>query len=114
MKSLLRIAALLALLASIAGFGPARAQKFDDLARSPQMGWNSWNKFACNVSEDLIRQTADAMVATGLKDAGYHYVNIDDCWQGGRDAQGNIFPDAKRFPSGIKALADYLHGKGLK
>ena len=84
------------------------------LASTPPMGWNSWNKFGCNVSEDLIRQIADAMVATGMKDAGYQYVNIDDCWQGERDSQGFIQPDAKKFPSGMKALADYVHAKGLK
>jgi alpha-galactosidase len=78
------------------------------------MGWNSWNKFACDVSEQLIREIADAMVSSGLKAAGYQYVNIDDCWQVSRDAQGNIVADPARFPSGIKALADYVHGKGLK
>src|ERR1039458_8465091 len=92
-----------------------RLQAIDNgLARTPPMGWNSWNKFACNVSEDLIKQAADAMVSSGMQDAGYQYVVIDDCWQVDRDAQGNIVPDAKRFPSGIKALADYVHGKGLK
>jgi alpha-galactosidase len=84
------------------------------LARTPPMGWNSWNKFACNVSEQLIRETADAIVRTGMKDAGYQYVVIDDCWQVARDENGNIIPDAQRFPSGMKALADYVHDKGLK
>lgn len=78
------------------------------------MGWNSWNKFGCDVSEDLIRQTADAVVATGMKDAGYSFVVIDDCWQVSRDKDGNIIPDAKRFPSGMKALSDYVHSKGLR
>jgi len=78
------------------------------------MGWNSWNKFACNVDESLIRQTADAMVQSGMRDAGYSYVIVDDCWQAGRDAGGNILPDPRRFPSGMKALADYVHAKGLK
>jgi alpha-galactosidase len=86
----------------------------NSLAKTPPMGWNSWNKFACNVSEDLIKQIADAMVSTGMKDAGYQYIVIDDCWQVDRDSQGNIIPDAKRFPSGMKALADYVHAKGLK
>lgn len=85
-----------------------------DLAKTPPMGWNSWNKFTCNVSEQLIRETADAMVTSGMKDAGYQYVVIDDCWQVSRDDQGNIVPDSKRFPSGMKALADYVHSKGLK
>jgi len=84
------------------------------LARTPPMGWNSWNKFACNVSESLIREAADAVVSTGMKDAGYVYVVIDDCWQVSRDAEGNIVPDAKRFPGGMRALADYIHSKGLK
>jgi alpha-galactosidase len=78
------------------------------------MGWNSWNKFACNVSEDLIRSEADAMVATGMRDAGYQYIVIDDCWQVSRDQNGNIQPDPQRFPHGMKALADYIHSKGLK
>jgi hypothetical protein len=84
------------------------------LARTPPMGWNSWNKFACNVSESLIREAADALVSSGMKDAGYQYVVIDDCWQVSRDAEGNIVPDPQRFPSGMKALADYIHSKGLK
>ncbi len=86
------------------------------------MGWNSWNKFACNgLNEKVVRATADTMAANGMKDAGYQYVILDDCWQSpitatstGRDAQGNIIPDPERFPSGIKALADYIHSKGLK
>jgi len=84
------------------------------LASTPPMGWNSWNKFGCNVSEDMIRQMADAMVKSGMKDAGYQYVVIDDCWQVERDKSGNIVADAKRFPAGIKALADYVHTLGLK
>ncbi|MYN15534.1 glycoside hydrolase family 27 protein [Rugamonas sp. FT107W] len=92
----------------------AGAQKFEGLGATPQMGWNSWNTFACNINEQLIRDTADAMVKLGLKDAGYEYVNIDDCWHGTRDKDGVIRPNAERFPSGIKALADYVHSKGLK
>ena len=65
-------------------------QKFKDLALTPPMGWNSWNKFACDVNEKLIRETADAMVSSGMKDAGYVYINIDDCWQGQRDSLGFI------------------------
>ena len=90
------------------------AQKFDSLALTPPMGWNSWNKFACNVNEELIRETADAMVTSGMKDAGYKYIIIDDCWHGKRDSLGFIHPDPERFPSGMKALADYIHSKGLK
>jgi alpha-galactosidase len=109
----------LGLLASFQGLsqGNNYAQnykKFDNLALTPPMGWNSWNKFSCNVDEKLIREVADALVSSGMKDAGYTYINIDDCWHGERDAQGFIHPDAKRFPSGMKALADYVHSKGLK
>jgi alpha-galactosidase len=84
------------------------------VAMTPPMGWNSWNKFGCNVGEDLIRSMTDAMVTSGMKNVGYEYVVIDDCWQASRDEQGNIVADPQRFPSGIKALADYVHGKGLK
>ena len=101
------------LLLSVAAPG-ARAQKFDALAKTPPMGWNSWNKFQCNVSEQLIRETADAMVSSGLQAAGYQFINVDDCWHGARDSLGFIHPDAARFPSGMKALADYVHAKGLK
>ena len=92
------------------GFG----QKFKGLALTPPMGWNSWNKFGCNISEDLIKQMADAMASNGMKDAGYTYIVIDDCWHGVRDSLGFIHPDPERFPSGMKALADYIHSKGLK
>jgi alpha-galactosidase len=84
------------------------------LARTPPMGWNSWNKFACNVTEDAVRSVADAMVKSGMKDAGYQYIVIDDCWQVARDAEGNIQADPRKFPAGIKALADYIHSLGLK
>jgi alpha-galactosidase len=84
------------------------------LALTPPMGWNSWNKFACNVSEDLIKGTADAMVKSGMKDAGYEYVVIDDCWQVSRDANSNIVADPQRFPHGMKAVGDYIHSVGLK
>ncbi|KAL1319093.1 hypothetical protein HN51_071381 [Arachis hypogaea] len=85
------------------------------LGLTPPMGWNSWNHFDCQINEDLIRQTADAMVSTGLSALGYHYINIDDCWgELNRDSQGNLVAKASTFPSGIKALADYVHSKGLK
>jgi alpha-galactosidase len=96
-------------LAAQLGYG----QKFD-LAQTPPMGWNSWNTFACDINEELIRQTADAMVSSGMRDAGYIYVNIDDCWHGIRDSLGFIHEDPARFPSGMKALADYVHSRGLK
>ena len=90
------------------------AQKFDDIATTPQMGWNSWNTFACDISEKTIKEMADAMVSSGMKAAGYNYIVIDDCWHGKRDADGNIQADKKLFPNGIKALADYVHEQGLK
>jgi alpha-galactosidase len=90
------------------------AQKFENLALTPPMGWNSWNKFGCDVSEKLIKEVADAMVSSGMRDAGYVYLNIDDCWHGERDSLGFIHENAERFPSGMKALADYVHSKGLK
>ncbi|MGB2901604.1 MAG: glycoside hydrolase family 27 protein [Candidatus Acidiferrum sp.] len=92
----------------------ASAQTSATLAQTPPMGWNSWNKFGCNVSDKLIREMADAMVSSGMQAAGYQYVNIDDCWQLSRDASGTIVADPTRFPSGMKALADYVHSKGLK
>lgn len=91
-----------------------QAQKFQGLAQTPPMGWNSWNRFACDVNENLIRETADAIISSGMKDAGYEYIVIDDCWQVSRDSLGFIVADTKKFPSGIKALADYVHSKGLK
>ncbi|HEV8407430.1 MAG TPA: glycoside hydrolase family 27 protein [Sphingomicrobium sp.] len=84
------------------------------LALTPPMGWNSWNKFACNVNETVVRDTADALVSSGMRDAGYKYVVVDDCWAGPRDLDGFITADTQRFPSGIKALADYVHSRGLK
>jgi len=92
----------------------ATAQKWAGLAETPPMGWNSWNNFGCNVDESLIRDTADAIVSSGMKDAGYEYVVIDDCWHGERDEQGFIRPNPEHFPSGMKALGDYIHSKGLK
>ena len=94
--------------------GVVRAQRFEGLALTPPMGWNSWNKFQQNVDEKMIRAIADAAVASGMKEAGYQYIVIDDCWQGMRDSLGFIHPDPERFPAGMKALADYVHARGLK
>jgi alpha-galactosidase len=94
--------------------GIAEAQKWEGLAQTPQMGWSSWNKFQGNINEAIIKEMADAMVSSGLRDAGYIYINLDDCWHGKRDADGFIQADEKRFPHGIKWLADYVHAKGLK
>lgn len=98
------------LFASIGTF----AQKFENLAPTPPMGWNSWNAFYCDINETGIIEVVDAFVELGFKDAGYEYIVIDDCWQVDRDENGNIVADKERFPSGIKALADYVHSKGLK
>jgi alpha-galactosidase len=84
------------------------------IGATPPMGWNSWNTFQCNMDETLIKATADAMVSSGMKAAGYEYVNLDDCWMNGRDTSGNLKANTTKFPSGIAALADYVHTKGLK
>ncbi|MEV6640332.1 NPCBM/NEW2 domain-containing protein [Amycolatopsis sp. NPDC051371] len=104
--------------AAIVSPTPARAAESppaQQLGERPPMGWNSWNKFHCDINEELIRETADAMVSSGLKAAGYQYVNIDDCWaEQNRTADGKLEASHARFPSGIKALADYVHDRGLK
>jgi len=109
----------LVIVASLLGISRIDAARTDaalpnGLARTPPMGWNSWNHFGCDVSSKLLRETADQMVSTGMRDAGYKYVIIDDCWQVARDKSGRIVADSIRFPEGIKALADYVHSKGLK
>lgn len=85
-----------------------------DLAPTPPMGWMTWNFFGENIYEGIIREMADALVSTGMKDDGYQYIMIDDGWQGGRDNKNNMIPDPRKFPSGMKALAEYVHSKGLK
>ncbi|MEI6683715.1 MAG: glycoside hydrolase family 27 protein [Bacteroidota bacterium] len=89
-------------------------QKFDSLAMTPPMGWNGWNSFRCRINESVIREVAQAMVASGMKDAGYNYLVLDDCWQIERDGNGTIMADPKRFPSGMKKLGEYIHSLGLK
>ncbi|CAI5533193.1 unnamed protein product [Closterium sp. Naga37s-1] len=89
-----------------------RDRKF---SRTPPLGWNSWNHFQCNVNEDIVKAAADKLVSSGLAALGYDYVNIDDCWQAdSRDSEGRLAPSPRFFPSGIKAIADYVHSKGLK
>lgn len=92
----------------------AFAQKVEGLGATPQMGWSTWNKFGCNIEEGILRETADKMVELGLVDAGYVYLNIDDCWHGQRDSLGFIHEDLGKFPSGMKAMADYVHERGMK
>ena len=84
------------------------------LGKTPPMGWNSWNKFGCNISEKLIIDTIDALNSSGLAELGYNYINLDDCWQSSRHPNGTIIPDPVAFPNGIKPLVDYAHSKGLK
>jgi alpha-galactosidase len=114
------VTALAALLVGAVGWlvlltaGPASALS-DGQALTPPMGWNDWNAYGCNVSEALVKQTADKLVSAGLAAAGYQYVNIDDCWlQHSRDAAGNLQPDFTKFPDGIAGTAAYVHSKGLK
>ena len=109
-KSLLISSALL--LSSL--FASAQTTPRNQLTPTPPMGWMTWNLFQGNINEQLIRETADAMVEGGFRDAGYKYIFIDDLWQGGRDRHNNIIADSVKFPNGIKALADYVHSKGLK
>jgi alpha-galactosidase len=97
-----------------AAAAPARALD-NGLARTPPMGWNPWYRFGCAVNEQLITQTADAIVSSGMAAAGYRYVNLDDCWMAKtRDNNGALQPDPARFPHGMQALADYVHSRGLK
>lgn len=92
------------------------AQKFEGLALTPPMGWNSWNKFQTNINAQMVIQIADAMVSSGMKDAGYIYIVLDYRWMAmERDSiTGDLVPDPKKFPRGIKVVADYVHSKGLK
>ncbi len=92
------------------------AQKFEGLALTPPMGWNSWNTFQTNISDSLVRGIADVMVLSGMKDAGYQYLVLDDGWMAmERDnTTGDLVPDPKKFPNGMKVLVDYVHSKGLK
>ena len=91
------------------------AQKFENLALTPPMGWNSWNVFQTNINEKMIKEIADAMVISGMQKAGYTYLVLDDGWMAmERDKNGDLVADPKKFPNGMKALSDYVHGKGLK
>ncbi len=115
-----RLACLaVAAVAAVAGLSSAPARPAaaapGSPAVTPPMGWNSWNSFGCDINEGMIRQAADAMVNSGMRAAGYQYVVVDDCWYDPqRDSAGNLRPNASRFPSGMKALGDYIHSRGLK
>lgn len=96
-------------------FGNASAEtNYNVQSKTPIMGWSSWNTFRININEDLIKETADAMVEKGLKDAGYTFINIDDGFFAGRDDDGKLNNNDQKFPGGMRAIADYIHGKGLK
>ncbi len=110
-------AALLAAVAPLAALLPAPSALAlgNGLALTPPMGWNDWNAYGCNVSEQLVEQTALAMHDDGLQAAGYQYVNIDDCWMSAsRDTSGNLVANPAKFPDGIAAVASYVHSLGLK
>lgn len=127
-KTLVVVGLVFGLLTPLSGALPTVQALDNGLAVTPPMGFNDWNAFGCNVSAKLIEETADAMVANGMKDAGYTYVTMDDCWmagqeqprntdarvQAGRDANGTLVPDPTNFPDGIKVVADYVHARGLK
>lgn len=103
------------ILAGVALMSAASFAQINDLVKTPPMGWNSWNVFHENINEKQIRGIADVMVSSGMKDAGYIYLNLDDNWMAKtRDANGDLQADPTRFPSGMKALGDYIHSKGLK
>jgi len=110
MKKNLLFASLIFLTLSVS------AQKYKGLALTPPMGWNSWNTFQTNISEDLVKQTADLIVSNGMKAAGYTYIVLDDGWMSmERDSiTGDLVPDPKKFPHGMKAVVEYVHSKGLK
>ncbi len=115
MKPGTRFAAVIVLAAAALTFAAATPRPpaaTAPLALTPPMGWNSWNHFECKVSDAVVRAAADAVVSSGMKAVGYQFVNIDDCWQGQRDAQGGIQPN-DRFPD-MAALAAFVHSKGLK
>lgn len=110
----LNTTALLLVALTFFAFNLKAQDTWNDLAKTPPMGWNSWNTFGLEINENLVMGIADVFVELGLQDAGYEYIVIDDGWQVTRDIHGNIIADSTKFPSGIKALADYIHSKGLK
>src|SRR5436190_1066200 len=119
-KRLHTVTAVLCLVTAGLAVAPAASASVspgDGLALTPPMGFNNWNSTHCGAqfNEAMVRGIADIFVARGLKDAGYQYVNLDDCWAlPDRNAAGDLVPDPVRFPNGIKAVADYVHSKGLK
>jgi alpha-galactosidase len=115
-RTLTAVTAMVLLIGCVVALRATAAQALNNgVARTPPLGWNSWNTFGCNINEALIRQQADALVTSGMRDLGYRYVVVDDCWfNPNRDSSGNLQGDPSRFPSGMKALGDYLHARDLK
>lgn len=108
------VTGLLVAAALVAAPEPVRSTSAG-LAPTPPMGWNSWNRFGCDVNDRMAREMADVMVSSGMRDAGYTYLNLDDCWMAReRDGQGRLVPDPAKFPEGLKPVADYVHERGLK
>ncbi|KAL2678311.1 hypothetical protein Neosp_009056 [[Neocosmospora] mangrovei] len=107
-STICRVAGYVAVLSGLAG------ALDNGLARTPQMGWNNWNSLGCNVSEGLLLNTSKRLVDLGLRDLGYQYVVLDDCWSGGRGEDGFQFPDTIKFPNGMKFVSDEIHGLGLR
>lgn len=114
MKNSARILVIVFSFACLTVHAQVRNSKGELMEATPPMGWMTWNYFADNINEQDLREMADAMVSTGMVEAGYNHLFIDDGWQGGRDKRNNIIPDPNKFPSGIKALADYVHARGIK
>lgn len=110
----MRVAGLVAAAALWLGHPLAITGLLNGVGETPAMGWSSWNQFRCDIDEAMLREVARSLVSTGLRDAGYRYLNVDDCWQTHRASDGHIQPDAKKFPSGMKALGDYVHSLGLR
>ena len=104
----------LAIFALLSALASSQAPPYNGLALTPAMGWDNWNAFACDVSEDLLLGTAQKIVDYGLRDAGYTYVVLDDCWSAGRFNNGSLRPDVDKFPNGMKGVSDRLRALGLK
>ncbi len=100
----------------MSAFLQTNAQKYEGLANTPPMGWNSWNTFEVNINEQLVKDMVNVILSSGMKDAGYNYIVLDDGWmiKDHRDKGGNLIPDPAKFPNGMKALVDFVHSKGLK
>lgn len=115
-RSVAQVAVAGLLVSAVVAVAPLAARSASaGLAPTPPMGWNSWNRFGCDIGDRMIRETADVMVASGMRDAGYTYLNLDDCWMAReRDERGLLVPDPAKFPDGLKPVADYVHERGLK